>query len=275
VVPDPEHILHVEDSDEDAALIAHLLAGHADRIGRARTYGEMIEYPHMPDVVLLDLRIPGSNNPLRLVSDAVRRFRTAGIVLLTGIADREGEELSVRAMAAGAQVRLVKGLFDKRRLWLSIREAYQQRQHMIRAIEESRADMRVDPKALQDSLRTVIDRDLYKQIQSIEGGIQSLQDAVLHKLKKLGAEDTQPHEIVLGENVTAEAVHWLISWTRRHRTLAWAIVKAGGWIIAAVGALYLGVSDYIRGIHETIYDTHERVRKIEDRLDKERPDETR
>lgn len=261
MVEDPKHVLHVEDSDEDAALIGHLLKRCPCTFDRVRTYSEMMDYRGRADVVLLDLRIPGSNDPIRLVADAVRRFRTAGIILLTGIADTEGEELSVRAMAAGAQVRLLKGTFDRRRLWLAMREAFQQRQHMIRSLEESRSDMRLDPTTLQESIRAVIDKDLRSRLSELEGH----QHQVLRKLRKLGAEDTQPISVVKPEELRIEhrivAEAW--SWAKRHQ-------KGIQWIIMALAGLYLAAGDYVTGIRDAVFETRERVKRIEEKLNADR-----
>jgi CheY-like chemotaxis protein len=248
-------VLHVEDSDEDAALIQHLLKSYKFRLSRVRTYGELMDFQGHPDVVLLDLRIPGSNDPLRLVSDCVRRFRTSGIILLTGITDDEGEELSVRAMAAGAQVRLVKGTFDRRRLWLSIREAFQQRQHMIRTIEESRSDMRVDPEALRDVIRNVMDQDLGTRFQKIE----EASNKVMRRLRKLGAEDTEPHDVVLDHNVEYRIMHGVWAWFKRHDKLV-------RWIITGIVALYFAASDYVTGVYDAVIETRDTVKRIDERL---------
>lgn len=262
---DPEHILHVEDSDEDAQLINHLLRSYAYRVSRVRTYGEMVDFRGSPDVVLLDLRIPGSDSPLRLVGDTVRRFRGAGIILLTGISDREGEELSVKAMAAGAQIRLVKGTFDSRRLWLSIREAFQQRQHLIRAVEQSRSDMRIEPKALRDTIRGVLDQDLSQRLQSLEAStathfrrIEEATNKALSKLRKLGAEDTAPIEIAFdGKKVD------IAGWFSRHD-------KLFRWLLWLAAAGYIAASDYVTGIRDAIMDTRDRVRAIEEKMDDRR-----
>lgn len=259
VLSDPEHILHVEDDDADAALVAHLLRGQGFRLARVRTYGEMLSYSGNPDVVLLDLRIPGSNDPLRLVGDAVRRFRSAGIILLTGIADREGEDLSVRAMAEGAQIRLIKATFDGRRLQLSIREAYQQRQHMIRVIEQSRADMRIDPDALQDTLRTVLQNEFFSKMNDFE-------QKVLRKFRKLGVEDTRPIQTppeLRVNDIAASKWSELLAWVGRHDKLM-------RWIIVAGIGTYVAVSDYVTGIRNAVFETRERVEKIERQLDEAR-----
>lgn len=261
MLSDPKHILHVEDSDEDAALIAHLLRGYGYRLSRVSTYGEMISFASHPDVVLLDLRVPGSDNPLRLVSDASRRFRNAGLILLTGIADPEGEELSVRAMAEGAQVRLIKGTFDKRRLWLSIREAYQQRQHFIRQLRESRSDMRVDPQILQESIRGAIPSDLEDRFRKLD----EHNTQILRKLRKLGAEDTQPIDLVIDSTLWRQVFHW----ASRHD-------KVFRWVFYIVGVLYLAAGDYITGFRNAVLETNERVREIHERLEElERPKKDR
>lgn len=258
MLSDPEHVLYVEDSDEDAALVAHLLRGSPFRLARVRTYGEMMSYGGNPDVVLLDLRIPGSNNPIRLVADAVRRFRGAGVILLTGIADREGEEISVRAMAEGAQIRLVKATFDKRRLQLSIREAYQQRQHMIRVLRESRDDMRIDPDMLQQSVRSVLDPDLYQRLDSIE-------QIFRRKFKQLGIEDTQPIQLPLSPpdidpKKRAEIARAFLGWFTRHDKLL-------HWIVLAAFGAYLTASDFVLGIRNAVFETRDAVQRIEKRLD--------
>lgn len=247
-IVEPRHVLHVEDSDEDAALVLHLLERYPLRISRARTYGEMMEHNITTDVVLLDLRIPGSDDPIRLVADAVRRFRNAGIILLTGIADREGEELSVRAMAAGAQIRMIKNTFDSRRLWLAVREAYQQRQHMLRTLEESRADMRVQPEELQASVGAVID-----------SRISQLEARMKRRLKQLGADDTQPHDVVPSD-VNHRMVRDVLQWGKRH-------IKAIQWIMAVLGAAYLAAGDYVTGLRNAVLDTQERVERIERKID--------
>jgi CheY-like chemotaxis protein len=264
---DPEHVLHVEDSDADAELVGHLLKSYPYRVTRVRTYSEMMDFRGHPDVILLDLRIPGSDSPLRLVSDAVRRFRTAGVILLTGIGDRDGEELSVKAMAAGAQIRLVKGTFDSRRLWLSIREAYQQRQHLIRTIEESRADMRVEPSALRDTIRGVLDKDLYgrlREIRDIENitdkrltDLQNATNRALDKLRKLGAEDTQPIQITVGDE-KFDLIAWFRNLAKHEKAFRWLFLIAAG--------AYFAVSDYVTGIHDAIIETPKRLQSIDERL---------
>lgn len=255
MLPEPQQILHVEDSDEDAAIIEHLLRGSSYRISRARTYGEMMAHASSVDVVLLDLRIPGSDDPLRLVRDAVRRFRGAGVILLTGISDTEGEELSVCAMAEGAQIRMLKGTFDRRRLKLAVREAYQQRQHLIRQIEESRSDMRVDPKILQSTFRDVLGKDLYRRLEALE----ERDDKILGKLRKLGAEDTQPLEPV---QVDHRSVATVLQWFSRHQ-------KALGWVFGLLTAGYIAVSQYVDGMRRAVFETREIVQQIKEILDEQ------
>lgn len=257
-LPDLDHVLHVEDDDADAALIGHLLKGQSYHVSRVRTYGELMAFEgDPPDVVLLDLRIPGSNDPIRLVRDTVRRFRGAGVILLTGIGDEAGEELSVRAMAAGAQSRLLKQTFDKRRLHLAICEAYEQRQHMMRAIEQSRTDMSFDSSAIRDIVDAALKQSPYAaKLDTIDSEVRK----AVRKLRRLGAEDTEPRDPVPPQD--HRWVGDLVGFLRRHQKLL-------QWILMGVITAYFALGDYFNGIREAVFETRERVRKLEEKLDHE------
>ena len=253
-LPDPDHVLHVEDDDIDADLIGLLMKGQRYRVSRVRTYGEMMDFQGHPDVVLLDLRIPGSDDPIRLVQDAVRRFRSAGIILLTGLGDSAGEELSVRAMAAGAQGRLLKKTFDKRRLHLAICEAFQQRQHMLRVIEQSRSDMRVDPESLREAVRDVLSEGMDARLSEMNKSVGQ----VVGKLRKLGASDTEPHDTVPVSDPRRTAE--IIAFMKRHQ-------KFFKWMLGLLAAGYFALGDYVSGIRNAVFDTNTRVQQIQKDLE--------
>ena len=97
-------ILHVEDSDEDAELLAFALANAHDRdyeIHRARSLSEMHEIlvRIRPDIVLLDLHLPDSHG-LDTVRKAMLVSHDAPVLVLTG--KSEGG-IGLSAVEAGAQ----------------------------------------------------------------------------------------------------------------------------------------------------------------------------
>jgi diguanylate cyclase (GGDEF)-like protein len=103
-------ILHVEDSDEDAELLAFALANAHDReydIHRARSLSEMHEILTLvrPDIVLLDLHLPDSHG-LDTVRKAMLVSHDAPVLVLTG---KNEDEIGIAAVDAGAQDFLPKG----------------------------------------------------------------------------------------------------------------------------------------------------------------------
>ena len=123
----PIKVLLIEDNPGDARLIAEMLDGARAKglafeliwaedlpsgVERLRTGG--------PDVVLLDLGLPGSSGleTLQLLFAHGRRVPT--LVVLSGLTD---EEIAVQALQSGAQDYLVKGQVDSATLIRAIRYA--------------------------------------------------------------------------------------------------------------------------------------------------------
>lgn len=116
-------ILLVEDDEADAMLFqAYLKAEHDFTVSLERSLGDAVERcAHETfDLVVLDLWLPDSSG-----LDTLNRFReevesAPGIVLLTGLDDRE---MALKAVQAGAQDFVVKGTLSSSNLVPAIRHS--------------------------------------------------------------------------------------------------------------------------------------------------------
>lgn len=265
----PQMILHVEDSDADAEVVSHLLRSTSFTLKRVRSYGELMDFQGVPDLILLDLRIPGSNKPMRLVQDTVRRFRGSAVILVTDLGDDDGAEFSVHAMKLGVQSRLLKSTFDAKRLILSIREAYEQKQHMRRQIEQSRSDMRTTPESMRDVFETIMSEVSDGQMARIK----SMEERIIRRFKRLGIDDTTPQDPIFAHidksvdlPVTEDEPGWNKSWTSTLDSFASnnkLLMGAMKWVLGLLVAGYIAASEYVAGMHDKVYEIHEAVEEIQ------------
>ena len=274
----PQLILHVEDSDVDADTIAHLLQDQPYSIERARTYGEMMDFAAYPDVILLDLRIPGSNDPFRLVADATRRFKESAIILVTDLGDARGADFAVRSASLGVMDRLLKNTFDGDVLDLKIRESHAKKEHVRHTVEQSRSDMKATPDMMRDLVGGIIDEALEERFESLSRDSRESTERVLRRLKSIGATDTEPHTPIFRpidsdvdtdkniedyEKSLRSGASGVAGWLQQN-PLA---VKIAKWLVGIATAAYVYAGDYFKGIHNKITDTHERVLKIEKKIE--------
>lgn len=221
---DPRHILLVEDEEPDAQHMLRMLARFPFVVTRAATYAETMSAAP-PDVVLLDLRVPGADDPIRFVRDVADRFPTAGIVVCTGFDD---ENYGVKAKAAGAQERLVKGTFDPKRLHIVIREAHAAKRRELDDIRKSRTNMTLDPMLLEDAVSRAIAPRL--------SDLGRYEKIVLDKLRKL-APDTDVHDAVEPQ------VRSVFAWMRANWKLIGGIAGWATTLVAAAAAYVTQLRD--------------------------------
>ena len=119
-------ILHIEDDDDDALLVAYTLRrelGQTSQIVRARTIaeGETLLREHVFDGVLLDLGLPDSTN----LEDDFKRLKTGNttpIIVLTG---DQRPELLTRAFACGGEDVLTKSTENFKTLASALERAFE------------------------------------------------------------------------------------------------------------------------------------------------------
>lgn len=131
-------VLLIEDDSDDALLFkdsldeaipARVKLFHAETLKDGLEYSNKFAF----DVVLLDLNLPDSSG-LCTLTNLYTAAPQAPIVVLTGLDD---EELSMKALQAGAQDYLVKGQTDSKLLARTIRYAIE-RHRLQRELEASR-----------------------------------------------------------------------------------------------------------------------------------------
>lgn len=89
-------ILIIEDSEEDVATLLRFLR-HAEATGKfghchietviARGLPELGLLTMEPDVVLLDLLLPGTTTPLEFLQEVTNKFENSPIIVISGIED--------------------------------------------------------------------------------------------------------------------------------------------------------------------------------------------
>jgi serine phosphatase RsbU (regulator of sigma subunit)/DNA-binding NarL/FixJ family response regulator len=148
-------VLLIEDNPADARLVQEALAEDlsnrfsievADRlaVGMERLSEDAL------DLVLLDLGLPDSNG-FETFETLYRHAPQVPIVVMTGLED---DALATRAVQAGAQDYLVKGVYDSRLLDQSLVHAVE-RHRLTNRLEQSMAEARSN----EQNLRNLIDRD--------------------------------------------------------------------------------------------------------------------
>jgi signal transduction histidine kinase len=130
-------ILVIDDNPADATLVS-LLLEESDliicNITACETLSEgldVLESAKVFQAVLLDLSLPDSSG-FETLKRLLERFSTQNVIVLTGYADKK---LGIKAVQAGAQDFLVKGMFDGDQLAKTILYAIE-RSNAIRHAEE-------------------------------------------------------------------------------------------------------------------------------------------
>lgn len=148
-------VLLVEDSPTDALIVREELPGGKFQVESVERLSEALErlQEHCFDVVLLDLSLPDSDG-LETFTNLQKLVPNIPILLLTG---RSDEQFAIKAVKAGAQDYLVKGLLGDKVLIRAIRYA----------IERKRAEEKLaEQAALLDKARdAILVRDLDHNIK--------------------------------------------------------------------------------------------------------------
>jgi signal transduction histidine kinase len=170
----PTRILLVEDSRSDARLLEATLLGagayrfrltHVERLAEALAALAGGGF----DVVLLDLHLPDSQG-LDTLAARERDQPGVPVMVLTGFDD---EELAVRAVQAGAQDYLPKGLVDGALLARLIRHAIER--HQI-GVELERA--RAEQIRLRDQFLTHVSHELRTPLTAMHQFLDILADGI-------------------------------------------------------------------------------------------------
>ena len=119
----PLHILLVEDSPADAALIKAMLRATAFEVTRVDRLSDAVAALRSKsiDVILLDLNLPDSRGSQTLQT-VLETTREIAIVVITG---NDGAQSALDAVAQGAQDYLIKGSANAETIVRSIRYAFQ------------------------------------------------------------------------------------------------------------------------------------------------------
>src|SRR6266545_861005 len=171
---EPTRILLVEDSRSDARLLEATLqdAGvHRFRLTHVERLDEALAAlgDGSVDVVLLDLHLPDSQG-LDTLAELEREQPGVPVVVLTGLDD---EELAVRAVQAGAQDYLPKGVVDGALLARLIRHAVER--HQI-GVELERA--RAEQIRLRDQFLTHVSHELRTPLAAMHQFLDILADGL-------------------------------------------------------------------------------------------------
>jgi signal transduction histidine kinase len=170
----PTRILLVEDSRSDARLLEATLQGagvHSFRLTHVERLAEALAAlggDHV-DVVLLDLHLPDSQG-LDTLAAFKREQPGVPVMVLTGLDD---EELAVRAVQAGAQDFLPKGLVDGALLARLIRHAIER--HQI-GVELERA--RAEQIRLRDQFLSHVSHELRTPLAAMHQFLDILADGI-------------------------------------------------------------------------------------------------
>lgn len=225
-MPNRLSVVLVEDEDTDAELILRLLSGQHD-VRRLRRYRDLLSIAYetrfQPDIVMLDLGLPDTYglDQIAMVRNIVREFRTAAIVVLTGMADHE---VAVKCRGVGAQEYLFKEpALLRNEIDQKLRGAYAHKQLELRHLSaaESMSDF-IDPSALD---------------RRIEAAVNRAVDGVVARLRDLNGHDPTPP-------------------TPLNKVKAW--VRANYWkIISAAAATVLYLVDFRDRIRDYTRETEE------------------
>jgi DNA-binding NarL/FixJ family response regulator len=191
-VPNPIRILSVEDhpvfreglstiisSQLDMFMVAHA-ANAADAVAEFRH--------HMPDVTLMDLRLPGTDGTDALI--AIRgEFPQARIIMLT---TSDGDAEIQRAMRAGASAYVLKSM-PKDELLAVVRSVHAGKRHIppevAARLAEHLGDDELTPREL-DVLRLIRDGHRNKQIADrLDIAETTVNFHIKNLVDKLGAND--------------------------------------------------------------------------------------
>jgi phosphoserine phosphatase RsbU/P len=170
----PTRILLVEDSRSDARLLGATLQGagvHRFRLTHVERLDEALAAlaDGGVDLVLLDLHLPDSQG-LDTLAELKREQPGVPVMVLTGLDD---EELAVRAVQAGAQDYLPKGVVDGALLARLIRHAVER--HQI-GVELDRA--RAEQIRLRDQFLTHVSHELRTPLAAMHQFLDILADGL-------------------------------------------------------------------------------------------------
>jgi DNA-binding NarL/FixJ family response regulator len=198
--PNPIRILTVDDHPLFREGIAALVASQSDMklVGEASNGREALEQfrKHRPDMTLMDLQMPEMKGTDAII--AIRgEFPEARIIVLTTYS---GEVQVLRALKAGAQAYLLKGLLRKE-LLETIRSVYAGQKRIHSEVAAQLADHAVD-EALSarevEVLRLIASGNANKEIaarlliteETVKGHVKNI-------LAKLSAND-RTHAVTIG-----------------------------------------------------------------------------
>jgi DNA-binding NarL/FixJ family response regulator len=168
----------VLNAEPDMKLVAEASNGE-DAIEKFRT--------HRPDVVLMDLQMPGLNG-IEATSRILSEFSDARIIVLTTY---QGDVQVLRALQAGARAFLLKG--HDRQLIETIHAVYQGRKIIPPEIAAELAEHAIDEALSEreiDVLRLIASGNSNKQIADhLVVAEATIKSRVTNILSKLGASD--------------------------------------------------------------------------------------
>jgi two-component system sensor histidine kinase/response regulator len=188
-------VLLIEDNPADEQLVRHLLraAGPSFELAGAATLAAGLAVLTGPgaDVVLLDLSLPDSHG-LETLSHVLAAREDLPVVVLSG---HDDEDLAYRALQAGAQDYLVKGMHDAALLRRVLRYATERKRletqlRMLNAELEARVERRTRELAQAnrelESFAYSVSHDLQAPLRTIGGFSEILASDFAHALDEEG-----------------------------------------------------------------------------------------
>ncbi len=143
---------------------------------------------HQPDIVLMDLRMPGMGG-VEAITAIRKEFPTARIIVLTTY---DGDEDIYRALQAGARGYLLKDMFGEE-LMSAIRAVRNGRSHVPKVIADRLAERMAGPQLTTRELsvlKLIVSGKSNKEIAHDLGILEStVKTHVISVLSKLGVND--------------------------------------------------------------------------------------
>lgn len=174
-------------------------------VGQARTGNEAVSLAlkHAPDVILMDLRMPGMSGVEAIAAIRSERPESAFIVLTT----YQGDEDVRKALAAGAQSYLLKGM-SHLRLLEAIRNVHMGHTYLPRSIRNS-VPVKVNRPALSprevDILRLIVkglcNQEIADKLSITRGTVKWHVNIIL---RRLGVSDRTQAVVVAAQRGIVE-----------------------------------------------------------------------